>query len=124
MNELTREQILSMPAGRELDNLIVKYVLRKTTSKDRPNWYLIYGTTSSSVQEWAKIPRYSTDIAAAWEVVGKMHEDERWTLALERDSETNEWIADFNELGLSPAGVGKTAQEAIIKAALLAVMGL
>lgn len=104
MNELTREQILSMPAGRELDALVAKEVFKV----DNPD------------HRWSP----STDIAAAWEVVDKMHEYERWTLALEFYKDAGEWGAYFDDLGISPGGAGNTAQEAICKASLLAVMGL
>ena len=131
MNELTREQILAMPAGRELDNLIVKYVLRKATSKDRPNWYLISGTTSSSVQEWVKIPRFSKDISAAWEVVKKLEGSHYFHCSrLHGQSyqsiQGNGYGVDFERTdgeGFSNAEA-HTLPEAICKASLLAVRGL
>ena len=57
---MTHDEILNMPAGREMDALIAEKVTKTTTC---PYW-------GSEVAE--TVPHYSTDISAAWEVVEKM----------------------------------------------------
>lgn len=65
---MTRDEILAMPAGREMNALIVEKVMKwnvKVTLKD----YVI------------EYPRYSTDIAAAWQVIEKLaHEPYSWDI--------------------------------------------
>jgi len=113
MNELTREQILSMPAGRELDSLVAQHVMgwEVIGAKLNKDGYIAYSVDFKP----------SSDIAAAWKVVKKMHErgyrivlyglEEGYEVYFE--SETEEFFhAPGNE------------SESISKAALLAVMGL
>jgi hypothetical protein len=68
---MNRDEILSLEAGRELDALVAQYVkcedLRIYECPHRRWPILIYC-------ECPTLPHYSTDIAAAWEVVEKMHE--------------------------------------------------
>lgn len=54
---MTRDDILNMPAGREMNRLVMEWVTELTVDD---NFY---------------IPAYSTDIAAAWEVVEKLMHD-------------------------------------------------
>jgi hypothetical protein len=71
----TREGILEMPAGRELDALVAEKVMgwelrQCERHKTEPDGYacgLCWG--------WDQFPAYSTDIDTAWQVVEKMQED-------------------------------------------------
>jgi len=112
MNELTREQILAMPAGRELDALVRKHVF---------GWSLIGDGRSKSPDGYQirSIPDYSTDIAAAWEVAEKFE-----TIEVKRfHTDKGLWFCEIKEK-IWHRSYGATAPEAICKAALLAVMGL
>jgi hypothetical protein len=57
--EMTRDEILSMEAGREMDALVARELFGGIKE------YWDYGFT---------VPNYSVSIGAAWEVVEKMHE--------------------------------------------------
>jgi len=66
---MTSEEILAIPAGPEMDELIAKYVMKLERTKP--------GQWRESVDWWvnglpSECPDYSTDISAAWEVVEKM----------------------------------------------------
>jgi hypothetical protein len=66
---MNREEILNMPAGREMDVLIADFVTHKAKPKDAE---LIGGewTTNFDGDDWEFWPPYySTDVAAAWEVL-------------------------------------------------------
>jgi hypothetical protein len=70
---MTRDEILNMPAGREMDALVAEKVFgRKTAWFSGPGGPVITGGTMAKVSTWTPIKPYSTDIAAAWEVVEKM----------------------------------------------------
>ena len=57
-DKMTRDEIINMPAGRELDALVDKYIVK-----------LAYEFPAGM---WNGLHTYSTDIAAAWYVVEKM----------------------------------------------------
>lgn len=115
MNELTREKILAMPAERELDALVAEHVFGyKIVDHDRAVWCRTH---------YDELKRYSRDLYAAWEVLNVMREKYTWVgvdstkfgwrclIIGQKDNEGGEWH-------------GETVNEAICKAALLAVMGL
>jgi hypothetical protein len=78
---MTEDDIRKMDAGREMDALVAEIVMelelseidgyyRTTVTLTR---YPAPGFTRFDTEPWNKeIPEYSTDIAAAWEVVKKM----------------------------------------------------
>jgi hypothetical protein len=66
------------------------------------------------------LPYYSTDIAAAWQVVERMHYN-HWKLTLEYVPSKEWWYAAFDMIGRVGGSTG-TAPLAICRAALLAVM--
>jgi hypothetical protein len=63
---LTKDEILNMPAGREMDALIAEKVMKLKMEGSHHYWMNGAGAVAS-------IPRYSTDIAAAWDVVEKIN---------------------------------------------------
>lgn len=70
---LTREQILAMPAGRELDILVQWHVIqggKMPSNTYVPHAYLVQGP--ETIESTMDLKRYSTDIACAWLVVEKM----------------------------------------------------
>ena len=58
-----------MEAGRELDALVAEKVMGW---KDVNTAWPSYGSPPESPDGWREIPAFSTDIAAAWEVVEKL----------------------------------------------------
>ena len=108
---MTRDEILNMPAGREMDALIavaIGWVIEDVTA------------ISPSGSKWARnvhgddawLPYYSTDIAAAWEVVVEFNNE--CTL----NNVHGIWGVHFH----GGVGESKSAPLAICRAALLAVM--
>jgi hypothetical protein len=83
---MTHDEIMKLEAGRELDALVAEHVMgwvwRDTWNNDgtlsatwlRPENVFNYGVRvkAGEVSYLAGLPRYSTDIAAAWQVVGKL----------------------------------------------------
>jgi len=100
---MTRDEILNMPAGEMMDKLICVNLF---PHKNPEYWDLL---------------KYSTDIAAAWEVVEKMS----YSFHVEIMSDINgmAWGCDFKDDPLhTTLCVAETAPLAICRAALLTVM--
>lgn len=104
--ELTREIVLAEPPGKRLDSWIAEKVMGWS-------WGIIGDL----------IPAYSTDIAAAWEVVEKMFEYGGCEIGCYGSKSGGKW---FEVVVITTNGEVKvtahTAHEAICKAALLAVL--
>lgn len=107
---MTREEILGMEAGRELDALILEYVFNDC---DYHGDYLI------TVEERDFHP--STDIKAAWEVREWITENIGGMKIINVCDELPEYCDIWNGKEYIEAQ-GLTAPEAICKAALLAVL--
>lgn len=131
---MTRDEIVNMPAGREMDALVAEKVMGEPKPiYVHPNLHIEYPKESTlgnwrcyniyehgDVCEWNPLP-FSTDIASAWEVVEKLcnkYHVSIWT--------------DFTHYGTALRTLGidelvevtaaPTAPLAICRAALLAVM--
>ena len=107
---MTRNEILQMPAGREMDLLVAIRLMGEDASLLKVNREDSYFENH--------LPRYSTDIAAAWEVVEKM---QSFDLEMEYPGE---WRASAMLAGSDWGQTisDQTAPLAICRAALLAVM--
>jgi ABA sandwich protein len=128
-NKLTRDEILNMPAGREMDILMIDIVggelIDKAIHYDA-SMGIRYAIQDDGVWRfqpglaWLWSP--STDIAAAWEVVKKMPDG--FELRLHQHKLIREaWQAEFHEPGTENFMVlAATAPLAICRAALLAVL--
>jgi len=121
---MTRDEILKLEAGRELDALIAEKVmgLPVVELKDAPCPYCgsemrFCGARSwcSDCREWRHSPykEYSDDIAVAWEVVEKM---EHCMIYKHDDSYECEYAGQYLD-----SVEADTAPLAICRAALLAV---
>lgn len=128
---MTKEEILELEPGREIDCLIAEKIM---------GWKVIEGSYINSVyivgdDDYKEIGscNFSTDISAAWEVVEKMKELHYDTAELYRFTD-NKWLVKFVcSYGPCPyhnnpentwhgsSVTAQTAPEAICKAALLAV---
>jgi hypothetical protein len=131
---MTRDEILSMEAGRELDALVAEQVMgwkRETYSFN--NWR--DGKVESmelsglmgpdGLREVDQFPFYSTDIAAAWEVVEKLEEENIARLELTRlgwDWQKT-WRVSFFTTAVSEGAIveGDIVPLTICRAALLAL---
>jgi hypothetical protein len=118
---MIRDEILGMEAGRKLDILVAEEVMGWKIHCQNTAWY-VYANEEFSLCEqkqadydWSP----SRSISQAWQVVEKMQKvmiskygNDKWHVVID----TGENGRTFGE------GYGKTAPEAIAKAALLAVM--
>lgn len=133
---MTRDEILNMPAGREIDALIEENIFKSVSCN---NWAI----QRYYPEEWIRInssceherchplgfvPRYSTDISAAWEVVEKFVEQDckchiyRYGNWNKKDGKRcwQVFLGD-NKYNLFPYAEADTAPLAICRAALLAI---
>jgi hypothetical protein len=126
MSELTREQVLSMETGRELDALVAEKVMglqgfRKGTP-GYEGWEYIY---TSNLGDNQPIPHYSSDLSAAWEVIEKFD-----NMTFRRGREADGHIRHFAYIWLNSDDdkhemcKASKMPEAVCKAALMAVMNL
>lgn len=119
---LTREEILAMEPGRELDALIAKHVMGLDMVEGQlpqlPRYYL----TDYEKTIHRDVPLYSSEISTAYEV-----------LANEKSHQLTYSEAGFSHSDLKYRAIvgrnqdvayAKTAPEAICKARLLAVLNL
>ena len=134
---MQRDEILSMEAGRELDALVAERVMGWGDISLHPmmdsDWWGMPSGPATAIQGavgWLytheKVPNYSTDIAAAWEVVEAVR-GRGWSLSLGEGmsgyGDAVVWMVDFykgNRICLSANG--PDVPLAICRAALLAVM--
>ncbi|QUL57546.1 hypothetical protein KDC22_14345 [Paenibacillus tritici] len=137
---LTREEILAMEPGPELDKLIAEHVMGWSIyrfDKDVPErcYYMLVdksfdpvvdggywnaGERKTEEEAWNDNRPFSTDISAAWEVLNKV---------IEMGMEINvgfyqKWDCALDYRGTQWNEQADTAPEAICKTALLAVLGL
>ena len=117
---MTREEILALPVGRELDALVALrvYGLEEITVVGKH--YFIDPLDTP-------LPLYSTDISAAWEVVEKVQERYNFFLAYNHKTKDFQVFIDVPNEDEDATIIhyeydAPTAPEAICKAALLAVM--
>jgi hypothetical protein len=118
----TKEEILEMKPGNDLDSLVAEKIIGYKITTGHTGEKYLDGFSIS------KIPSYSKDISAAWEVVKKMSLLSRLWLS----GSCNKWYVleiEHNEWGepgrvledVIPGGCN-SAPEAICKAALLMVL--
>lgn len=123
---MTKDEIMYMPAGRGVDVLIAENVMewKKVPSTDDPAgwcWLAPHGSTRASTTE--SIPRFTTDISAAWDVVEKLKENGVYVIlcVLENDYQCELDKIKVNERAYDSA-IAETAPLAICRAALLATL--
>lgn len=116
-----------LPAGRELDALVAEKVMDDPVDRQIVDEH---GFEIILCRSHLVLPRYSTDIAAAWTVVEKLDTD-LWLIQVTRKTGMNEmslrwWVElrSLKDLARDPFEVaGDTAPLAICRAALKAVEG-
>lgn len=106
-------------AGRELDARVAEKVMgwKPETFEGQPWWRDAEGCPWASCE----VPRYSTSIAAAWQVVEKLG----GYALMERMSTSGLWLVAFGTSGArtNSESYGETAPLAICLAALAAMEG-
>ena len=121
---MNRNDILTMEAGREMDELILVHVFdyEKLPYPAEPKFQK---PTKDGVECAYHINRYSTDISAAWDVVKEMSAKGYWCYMGTLSSVS---YAVFTHESLIPLEKGRASVYdlplAICRAALLAVMEL
>jgi hypothetical protein len=115
--EMTREEILSMEAGRELDALVAVEVMGWHNDHEVP--YYDWVQESNEVIHISKRWSPSSDIGAAWEVVEKMIANGWWNTDIGFGSGI---VVSFDDGSTTHQAKADTAPLAICRAALLAVM--
>ncbi|MBB6731904.1 BC1872 family protein [Cohnella zeiphila] len=111
MSKLDRAAILAMEPGRELDALIAEHVMGFEVANREYGVFIIDGLN----KQWEP----STDIAAAWEIVGKFDPE---GFIVNYLGELSAWGEGWHAVFCYNHHVHKcsTPEEAICKAALLA----
>jgi len=132
VSKLTRDDIMAMVPGRELDCKIAKNVMGWTGLWTNGTEFMAYPPIEQQLgvgyDERYGIPSYSTGIPEAFEVVEKMKEEKfllTLTHTISDESEINGYSAsffDFGGEGRCFTLVAKTAPEGICRAALLAMV--
>ena len=114
--------------SRELDALVAEKVMGWWQRTHPEGLWVDWHRPSGHYAD--AVPAFSTDIAAAWEVVEKIHENcgpNRWCFRLEDVGQaTNRpigayWCATFEKYSTYYSATELTAPEAICRAALAAV---
>ena len=103
---MTRDEILVMKADRQMDALIAKELFNKTA--------VVAGNGAI-----VGVKNYSTDIAAAWEVLDKLNC--AFTVARAWKIDDKEWTG-FSCWIAGASALGETTPLAICRAALLAIL--
>jgi hypothetical protein len=121
---MNREEILKMPAGREMDLLVCRHVMgieaRCTVIEYQGKEVVNKKYTATINHELVDMPYYSTEIESAWNVVGKKDID-GWSCVVE--NLRGYWQCTFAKVGNTGAYCSeKLAPLAICKAALLTVV--
>ena len=122
---MTKDEILKMPAGREMDALIAKHVMGtspRIVKREYSSGFELISQDWKEVvdRELAAMRHYSTDIAAAWQVVEKIP----GAVSLQRMDSGASWRAWYQPTpgSFSAWTQSETAPLAICHAALLAMM--
>ena len=124
---MSAEEIRKLEAGRVLDSIVAMQVMgwKQSPAGNYP-WQLA-PPEAESMAPVKLCPNYSTDIAAAWEVVEKVLEDDSLGLSIydtQLSFHRRDWIVHFiREKGMWAGSEAETLPLAICRAALLAVMG-
>lgn len=123
---MTRDEIMALPAGRELDALVFEHVIgHRKVFRHSDGTPLCLGTDGS----WCEVNkcginnaagRYSTDIRAAWEVVVELMKGRKYGAFVADGYDAGaKWLAGFG----NNSATADNAPLAICRAALLSVIG-
>lgn len=109
---LTREQVLALKPGNNLDLIVAIEVMGHEAGEFKDGWIKL-GPKFEGCPK-----RYSTDMTAAWEVIKTVQKEWAWEMKMHNTAcEVDVYIG-------RKAYTSKNVSEAICKAALLAVLDL
>lgn len=107
-------RIDEMPAGREMDKAISQHVFGNTEfcCKDYDDDYHAIKEPNGCFVNYELVPRYSTDMAAAWKIVEKFNkeswwivievfDDATWCKIFAHNKSTNVAVTDNNQMPLA-----------------------
>jgi len=126
---VTKEEILAMEAGPELDSLVAEYVMNRKCTCEGSYWGKCDRHWNGGIDL-----NYSADIAFAWHVVEQLQELEYWLRIIA--GRNGKWeVSATVEVGKLPDTNGNPSRmiakingyivpESICKMALVAVLGL
>lgn len=128
---LTAEQIDAMEAGIEMDRLIAEMIFnyQRATNKHGLSGYMWdeENDTPATKETWGghyiatTWPAYSTDIAAAWQVVEKINALLKNAYTTVR-GQTDGWVCEISWYEADLSSVASSAPLAICRAALKSVL--
>ena len=128
---MTRDEILAMEAGGELDEIVATRMMGWQRQDETPEGRCCpkngHDWISPDGERWRchacgwSFPSYSTEIAPAWEVVEKLW-TERWIWFKIHPSSDEGWQVNIEINNRSVPVIADTAPLAICRAALLAIM--
>jgi hypothetical protein len=113
-------KIDEMQAGREMDALVAEKVMELPKDLISTHGPLFYTRKNGTQVKIKEIQYYSTEIAAAWEVVEKLRETGKHFFI--RDTGNNEILVKFSYL-YGTGTIANTVPLAICRAALKDVLG-
>ena len=114
-----------MEAGREMDALVAEKVMGYEVYRHEYSYHDTVNefTETEYIVENIRVPSYSTDISAAWQVVEKLNTDSPFDkfdkfsqiLAEGCDADQDDYIADCYNLlsGISPLAICRAALKAV-----------
>lgn len=112
---MTKEEILAMRPGRELDDLTAKKVMGLKLCGDTTQTFVL------RINTYFPVRCYSSIISAAWEVVERLEGMNAKWVCSNKDDGYEFWIGGDSD-HLVAVVKCKTLPEAICKAALIAVL--
>ena len=123
---MTNEEILKKPAGHELNKLIAEFVFGMKLEKNHGfagGYYWVGNGILFGEMPAQGTPDYSTNISAAWEVAGKVaNEDSDLSVHITGEYPRGFWRCIFENAFVNYDVTAETAPLAICRAALMAVM--
>jgi hypothetical protein len=126
---MTREEILSMKPGMELDYLIAEHVFKNIRNANGKTYYkngLVKWTDDKGANFfYPVIPKYSSEIADAWDLIEHLQVNDTYIGVHCWCHFPKSYAVDYQGPGkhkYETIGPISTAPEAICKAALLAVL--
>ena len=110
-----------MPAGREMDALIAERVMKLIV--DYEFEILRVPALADKYDEWGYLPNYSTDIAAAWDIVKELQGRGYWIVLYDYHTIPSSvpYHFCFSKDGYTYSRGGETVEISICRAALKAV---
>lgn len=118
---MKRDEIVALNPGRELDAIIGRNLFgyRLCSVQDVEDYHFFHG--KGDVEAYSPLPHYSTDVAAAWEVINMLDKDRHYIEVHTDETMDNRWWCRVS--GFTKA-MGRTGAESICKAALFAIFRL